>query len=112
MALLFTITQGWTKELGPFLLENNDAAVDLTGMTVRLMLRGNGAPQFIPGSGQVRKDADQAGAGRGRVYYKPTATDFRSDRNPYTIHWEVTDQAGDIVFFPNGTPDTIGIAPQ
>jgi hypothetical protein len=111
MAELLDITQGWTKQLGPFTLRNDGVPVDLTGLTVRLLLRGKGMPQFIPVSGQIQIDPDQSELGnRGQVYYKPAATDFRWDKSPYACHWEVTDQAGDVVFFPNGEADTIGVA--
>ena len=108
MAELFDITQGWTKVLGPFVLKNDGAALDLTGLTVRLMLRGKGLNVFIPASGQITVDPDQV-TNRGHVYYKPGATDWRADRTPYAVKWELTDGAGDIVFVPNGEADTVNV---
>jgi hypothetical protein len=72
-AALFDITEGWTKKIGPITLRNNGDPVDLTGLPIRLILRGkNGAEIIIP-----EEDIEllpQTGATLGQVYFIPPTT--------------------------------------
>jgi len=106
MSLLLEITEGWTAELGPFVLAVDGVVQPLGGMTVELFARPEEGSAYIETSGDVRIDADPS---TGKVYFKPDATDFRGAQGgkSYALHWKVTDGLGDVVFFPNGAPDTI-----
>lgn len=103
MAKLLDVVEGWTQELGPFTLLVNGVAVDLTGMTVLLLLFDNvGNP--IAYTGTTRVDATPT---TGRVYYTPAASDLSAARGPIDVRWKVTDGAGTVVFFPNAAADQI-----
>ncbi len=104
MAVLAHITEGWTDELGPFVLRVDGVAFDFAGMNgITLVLRKK-TGATVDTAGDVRLDAVTT---TGKVYYKPDADDFKAQFSPYTVHWRVEDGAGDIVFFPNGEADTI-----
>ena len=105
MSVLMTITEGWTKRLGPFNLKNNGESIDLTGTTVRLLLRSSASADWVDVEGDVQVDPDQV-ANKGDVYYTPDAADFRALHGPYYVRFEVEDSEG-ISYFPNGDPDSI-----
>lgn len=103
MAKLLEIVEGWTGELGPFTLKADGVAVDLTGMTVALVLKDkDGAAVDTTGDTRVSGTPTS-----GKVYYAPGAADMTNAASPYTVHWSVTDAFGKVVFFPNGAADTI-----
>ena len=106
MSRLCTVVEGWTERLGPFTLKSGGTAVDLTGFTVDLFLRAGRSGTLEETAGNVTVDADPA---TGKVYFKPDSVDFKADRSPYELHFRVTDPFGDVVFFPNGAPDTIEV---
>lgn len=103
MAKLLEIVEGWTDELGPFTLKADGTAIDLTGLTVELVLKGRDGVA-VTTTGNTRVDDDET---TGQVYYQPDADDLTNVGSPYTVHWKVTDGAGDVVFFPNGAADSI-----
>ncbi len=103
MSKLVEIVEGWTEELEAFTLKASGTAVNLTGMTVELILTTK-EKVAVTLTGTVRVDDDPT---TGRVYYKPTAADLQNDLSPYGIRWKVTDGAGDAVFFPNNKADEL-----
>lgn len=104
MAKLLDVVEGWTDELGPFTLKADGVAVDLTGLTVALVLTDvYGATVTVAGT--TRVDGTPS---TGRVYYTPAAGDLRNALQPYKLRWRVTDGA-DVVFFPNAAADTIAV---
>jgi len=107
MAKLFDVVEGWTQELGPFVLRADGTPITLTGLTVTLLLRGHGDADetAIPG-GQIRVAADQS-ADPGEVYYTPADGDLVNASSPYTIRWRITDSNGDHAYVPNGPADTL-----
>jgi len=108
MAELFSIVEGWTKELGPFTLKIDGVPPSLLGMTVALQLRPVKRPGlFSDGTGDVRLAQTTDALASGQVYYKPDAEDFTAAHSPYTLRWKVTDGNSDVVFFPNDAADTI-----
>lgn len=105
MAKLLEIVEGWTDELGPFTLKADGAAVDLTGMTEELIVRDrNGALVTLAGTTRISDTPTT-----GQVYYQPDAADLPNSAQPYSLHWKITDGDGNVVFFPNGAPDTITV---
>lgn len=103
---LLDIVEGWTGELGPFTLRADGVPVNLTGLTVELLIRPwNRQGRFSETDGDVRV---VAGTG-GQVYYAPDASDFSAAEGPYEMRWRVTDSDGFVVFFPNGEGDYIGV---
>lgn len=109
MALLYTITEGWTKALGPFTLSINGVALNLDGYDVELKLRPLASNTFQDTVNDVTVLPDQASTGKGKVTYKPDVEDFKASKGEYAVHWKLTDGNGDVVFFPNGEPDTIKV---
>jgi hypothetical protein len=103
MAKLLDIVEGWTGELGPFTLKADGTAVDLTGMTVELILKDLSGT-VVTTSGDTRVHGTPT---TGQVYYQPDAADMTSAASPYSVHWKVTDGSGYVVFFPNSAADTI-----
>lgn len=111
MASLFDIVEGWTQELGPFVLRVDGTPLPLTGFDVSLVLRpmvGGKPGTPVTLGGTTRVDSDQV-TNPGAVYYKPAATDMKAKFSPYTIHWKVVDGSGNVVFFPNTSADTINV---
>lgn len=103
MAKLLDIVEGWTGEIGPFTLKADGTAVDLTGMTVELVLKDRSGTA-VTTSGDTRVHGTPT---TGQVYYQPDAADMTSAASPYSVHWKVTDGSGYVVFFPNSAADTI-----
>jgi hypothetical protein len=103
MAKLLDVVEGWTDELGPFTLKADGTAVDLTGMDVALRLRDKNG-KVVSFTGTTRVDDTPT---NGKVYYQPATGDLLEGKGPYKLHWQVTDQDGFVVFFPNGAPDEI-----
>lgn len=112
MSVLANITEGWTGELGPFILKSGTTPVvfNLTGMTVTLVARDSyGRPVTVAGTVRVGVAAN------GEVYFTPAATDFKANGNQsrsYLVHFKVVDGANKVVYFPNGQPDEFVIWPQ
>jgi hypothetical protein len=102
---LVEIVEGWTDEIGPFTLKADDVAVDLTGLTVELIIRSkNGA--LVETTSDARVDDDPT---TGQVYWTPDAADLSYADSPYAIRWKVTDGDGNVVFFPSGAADHIKV---
>lgn len=108
MALLERLTEGWTKELEAFTCKLDDVAQSLDGITILLVLRDSQG-HLVTVTGTTRKDSDQTGSGKGKVYYKPGAADLQKALSPYKIRWKATDGAGDVVYYPDGEADTIEV---
>ena len=103
MAKLLDIVEGWTGELGPFTLKADGTAVDLTGLTVALILRDRSGTA-VTTAGDTRVHGTPTS---GQVYYRPDAADMTAALSPYSAHWQVTDGSGYVVYFPNAAADTI-----
>jgi len=110
MSALLDITEGWTGRL-TFTLEtkataNSDAeALDGTGLYLTdVIVKGSDgtAVETSGDFGWVTQD-------EGTVYYDPDAADFSAALSPYSIHFEVTDGAGQKVYFPNGKAGEIRV---
>lgn len=110
MAELFEIVEGWTEELEPFTLKKAGSPIDLTNLMVTLLLTPHKANTPKTLTGTTRVDADQSALGnRGKVYYKPSATDLLASESPYSIRWKIQDQGGNVVFVPSEGQDTISV---
>lgn len=106
MAVVRKLVEGQTGVVDAQLLADN-VAVDLTGATVVLVLRGaDGALISLGGSVTVTN------AAQGMVRYSPAAGDFVAQKTPHRAHWKVTDSGGKINFFPSGAGDEWKVALQ
>jgi uncharacterized phiE125 gp8 family phage protein len=89
------LVEGWTGPIDET-LKSNGVAVDLTGMTVELILqKATGAPVDTTGDVTVVTPAS------GLVRYSPDAADLVAAETPHVARWKVTDGGGKVVFFPH-----------
>jgi baseplate upper protein BppU len=92
------LVEGWTGDLD-FVLKANGVALDLTGMTVELILRKpDGTTIDTAGDTSVPDPA------AGKVRYAPDSADLVAANSPLMARWKVTN-AGKVVYFPAGSPD-------
>ena len=104
---LLTVTEGWTQELGPFVLKVDGTALALTGYTVSLVIKGRSGSYIA--SPSTRVHATQSGATTGYVYYTPASTDLTSEESPYTLHWKAIDGSSKVIFFPNTAAEKLAV---
>ncbi len=93
-----TLVEGFTGRIRDTLKLNN-AAVDLTGMSVDLLAFSQGTEITLAGTSGIETP------GSGLVYFDPDPTDLVYSRNPLQVRWKVTDQNNKVVFFPSGPAD-------
>jgi uncharacterized phiE125 gp8 family phage protein len=87
-------------------LKTNGTAVDLTGMTVALLLQtADGTP--VPTLGNVTVPSPSAGL----VRYSPAAGDLVAVDTPHVARWKVIDAGGHIVFFPSDAGEVWEVQP-
>jgi len=94
------LTEGWTERIS-YQLGADGSAPNLTGMIVTLVLYRNGDYTIFPFLGT----SGILTAATGIVYFDPAETDLVAANSPYSGRWKVTDGAGKISYFPNGTPE-------
>jgi hypothetical protein len=93
------LVEGWTERIRQTLLGDN-AAVNLTGLTVSLQLYDRNDRLTTP-SGAAGIDTAAAGI----AYFDPAGGDLLARLSPYRIRWKVVDGSGKITYFPNDSPD-------
>ena len=101
MAVLTEVVAGWSGAL-PFTLKADDAAVNLSGLTVA----GVVADRFgtaVSTTGKVVVTGSTAG----EVTWTPSTGDLVARKSPYSVRFKVVDLAGQVVYFPNGEPDKV-----
>jgi hypothetical protein len=111
MSIIAQITEGWKTTMGPFTLKADGVAINLTGTTVRLRMR-DGNNVVYPDTGTVVIDAAPSS---GKVTYQPSGTEFVANgaqSRTLSVHFEVTDGTGHVVYVPNGQPDTLLVWPK
>lgn len=83
-----------------FILQEDGAAFNLTGLTVELVLKDkNGSAVDMTGDVSVPTPA------AGLVRVTPDSTDLTLARSGMFARFKVTDGAGGIGYFPRGEPD-------
>ena len=103
MSRLLELTEGWTGPL-PFTLKADGNPVDLTGMTVELILTDTNGSQ-VNTAGLVTVTT----ATSGLVAYAPARTDLTASGSPFAVRFKVTDGSAKVVYFPNGQADQIEV---
>jgi uncharacterized phiE125 gp8 family phage protein len=99
------LVEGWTGPIDD-VLKSNGTPLDLTGLTVELLLqRASGVA--IPTAGDVVIVTPTAGV----VRYTPDPQDLLAVDTPHTIRWKVTDVAGAITYFPNEAGEVWTVQP-
>lgn len=106
---LTEVVEGWSGAL-PFTLNADGVPVDLTGMTVTIVLKD--------ADGTVVKDTSSGvtvtGATGGQVSYSPATSSgdlFLAAKTPYKIRFRVVDALTKKVYFPNEDEDVIKVNP-
>jgi len=106
MTTIVDVVEGWTGAL-PFTLKADEVPVDLTGMTVYIVLRDN--------RGATVKDSTAGitvtGSTAGQLEYAPSSSDFAAARTPYRVRFRVKDALTKVVYFPNEDEDLVSVNP-
>lgn len=107
MPVLTEVVEGWSGAL-PFTLRADDVPVDITGMTVHIILKDK--------DGTVMKDTTEGltitSATGGLVTYSPATSSgdlFTAAKTPVYIRFRVTDAIQKKVYFPNADEDLIKV---
>jgi hypothetical protein len=99
------IVEGWTGPLD-FRLLADGSALDISGMTVELLLTAQDGTAI-----DTTGDTSITDATDGEVRYLPDPTDLDSDDSPILMRWKVTDDLGRVVYHPSGRPAVIAVRP-
>lgn len=107
---LFSIVEGWNGAL-PFTLNADGSAIDLTGLTVKIVLKN--------AEGTLVKDTTAGitvtSATGGQVEYAPSSSSgdlFVASQTPYRVRFQVTDALSKSVYFPNDEEELIEVNPR
>lgn len=102
---LTEVVEGWTGAL-PFTLKADGDPVNLTGLTVSIVLRDARGATILDtsSSGSV----SVTGATDGEVEYLPSSSHFVARWTPYRLRFRVTDTSR-VVYFPNEDEDVIKV---
>lgn len=107
---LVSLVEGWTGAL-PFTLRADGVAVDLTGLTVKIVLK--------TADGTIVKDTTAGvtvtSSTAGWVEYAPSSSSgdlFLVAQTPYRVRFQVTDALAKSVYFPNDEEDLIEVNPR
>jgi len=108
-APLMSIVEGWSGAL-PFTLKADGTPVDLTGLTVKIVLKTS--------QGSIVKDTTAGitvtGSTSGQLEYAPATSSgdlFLASKTPYRIRFRVTDALAKTAYFPNDEEDLIEVNP-
>lgn len=110
---LVEIVEGWTQELEAFRLWSDGAPVNLTGLTLDLVVSDREGTAVTVDRSQLRVDSDQTWDAvtelgcRGKFYLTPADGQFTNALSPYSVRAKLTDGASKVAFWPNGAPDSI-----
>ncbi len=99
---LTEIVEGWTGAL-PFTLNADGVAVDLTGLTVQIVLKDCNNTVVQDSTANLTVSS----SGTGYVSFSPSSSQFLAAKTPYKIRFRVTDALTKQVYFPNVDEDLI-----
>jgi len=80
----------------PFTLKGDDVALDLSGMTVTLELRGRDGSSV-----DTTSKVSVTSASEGQVTFAPAVGDLKASLSPYEARFVVTDGSGKVFKLPN-----------
>jgi hypothetical protein len=104
-----SLVEGWNGAL-PFTLKADGTPVDLTGLTVRIVLK-NAAGTILK---NTSSGVTVTGSTSGQVDYVPSTSSgdlFIAAQTPYRLRFSVTDATPRTVYFPNDEEDLIEVNP-
>lgn len=108
-APLMSIVEGWTGAL-PFTLKADGSPVDLTGLTVRIILKTAYGTVVKNTSSGISITSSTAG----QLEYVPSSSSgdlFLASQTPYRVRFSVTDVLPRTVYFPNDEEELIEVNP-
>lgn len=100
------IVAGTTTALEFQLLEGG-SAINLTGITVELLLTDKDGTSVT-----TTGDVSVTGASTGTVTYTPDSADLDATKSPYKARWKLTDGSGNISYVPTGLRDEWSIVKE
>jgi hypothetical protein len=106
---LVSVVEGWTGAL-PFTLLADGVGIDLTGMSVLIILKDSDGTIVKNTSSGITVTASTAG----QLEYAPASSSgdlFLAARTPYKLRFRVQDAQSKVVFFPNDEEDLIEVNP-
>lgn len=106
---LMSIVEGWSGAL-PFTLKADGVGVDLTGLTIQIVLRANDGTIVKETSAGIALSTSASTAGE--LTYAPATSSgdlFVASKTPYRVRFKVTDALTKTVFFPNDESDLIEV---
>lgn len=109
MSALVSIVEGWTGAL-PFTLKADGTPIDLTGLTVRIVLKNASGTIVKNTTAGITVTASTVG----QLEYAPASSSgdlFLASQTPYRIRFSVTDATPRTVYFPNDEEDLIEVNP-
>ena len=109
-APLFSIVEGWTGAL-PFTLQADGSPVDLTGLTVKVVLKNAAGTLVKDTTAGITITQTSSTGTYGYVEFAPTSSSgdlFVASQTPYRVRFQVTD-ASKSVYFPNDEEDLIEV---
>lgn len=103
---LTEVVEGWTAAL-PFTLKGDGDPVDLTGLTVAVLLKD---ARGVYLRNDTTAGVSVTNATGGEIEYTPaSSSEFVARWTPYKIRFRVSDGSSDRVFFPNEDEDVIKV---
>ena len=106
---LMSIVEGWTGAL-PFTLQVDQVPADLSGLTVRIVLK--------TADGVIVKNTTEGvsvtGTTSGQIAYAPSSSSgtlFVAASSPYRVRFSVSDPTPRTVYFPNDEEALIEVNP-
>lgn len=111
---LLSIVEGWNGAL-PFTLKADGAPVDLTGLTVKIVLKSADGTLVKDTTAGITITQTSSTGTYGFVEYAPSSSSgdlFLSASTPYRVRFQVTDALSKSVYFPNDEEDLIEVNPR
>jgi len=109
-APLVSIVEGWSGAL-PFTLNADGVGVNLTGMTVSILLKTAGGATVLDTTAGITVTSTTVG----QITYSPATSSgdlFLARHTPYRVRFKVTDALAKTVYFPNDEEDLIEVNPK
>jgi hypothetical protein len=106
---LMSVVEGWTGAL-PFTLLADGSPVDLTGLTVHIVLKSADGTTVKDTTAGITLTASTAG----QLEYAPSSSSgdlLLVSQTPYRVRFRVTDALSKKVYFPNDEEELIEVNP-
>ena len=113
-APLVSVVEGWTGAL-PFTLEADGEGVNLTGLTVSIVLRTADGTLVKDTTAGITITQTSSTSTYGYLEYAPATSSgdlFVASLTPYRVRFQATDALAKTVYFPNDEYDLIEVNPR